>query len=187
MSDVPGVEDNDSDHSRESNWGVDWSKDVRHSVYDQDTHPSQQVHPSRFDEDSMSGGVLLYNLDCGTLEPPSPQPPSPERQGGGRENVGTERGQQSTGIGRRKKRREKRTMTSLYVRYCLACLFLFHALSFDRKDNRGHRWKDVDDTGMARSVHNHHVPSTRYRPRAGDSTRTLQDLVIWSSSTTFLS
>eukprot|EP00752_Nemacystus_decipiens_P008616 g7695.t1 len=29
---------------------------------------------------SVSGGMLLYNLDCGTLEPPSPEPPSPERQ-----------------------------------------------------------------------------------------------------------
>ncbi|CAM9261120.1 unnamed protein product, partial [Ectocarpus sp. 8 AP-2014] len=118
--DVPGDEGNGGDHSRKNNRGVDWSEDAPHSGYDQDRYPSQQAHPSRFDEDSMSGGVLLYNLDCGTLEPPSPQPPSPEQQGGGRDNVGTERGQQSTGIGRRKKRREKRTMTSLYVR----CPFL---------------------------------------------------------------
>lgn len=127
VSDVPGDEGNGRDHSRKYNRGVDWSEDAPHSGYDQDRYPSQQAHPSRFDEDSMSGGVLLYNLDCGTLEPPSPQPPSPEQQGGGRDNVGTEGGQQSTGIGRRKKRREKRTMTSLYVRYCLACLFLLHA------------------------------------------------------------
>ncbi|CBN73996.1 hypothetical protein Esi_0009_0188 [Ectocarpus siliculosus] len=118
--DVPGDEGNGGDHSRKNNRGVDWSEDAPHSGYDQDRYPSQQAHPSRFDEDSMSGGVLLYNLDCGTLEPPSPQPPSPEQQGGGRDNVGTERGQQSTGVGRRKKRREKRTMTSLYVR----CPFL---------------------------------------------------------------
>ncbi|CAM9177663.1 unnamed protein product, partial [Ectocarpus fasciculatus] len=103
--DVPAQKGNGSDNNRDDGWGVDWS---------------QQAHPSRFDEDSMSGGVLLYNLDCGTLEPPSPQPPSPERQGGGRDDVGAERGQQSTGTSRRKKRREKRTMTSLYVR----CPFL---------------------------------------------------------------
>lgn len=113
MSDVPARKGNGSDNNRDDDWGVD---------------RSQQAYPSRFDEDSMSGGVLLYNLDCGTLEPPSPQPPSPERQGSGRDDVGAERGQQCTGISRRKKRREKRTMTSLYVRYCLACLFLFHAL-----------------------------------------------------------
>ncbi|CAM9258655.1 unnamed protein product [Ectocarpus sp. 4 AP-2014] len=118
--DVPGDEGNGGDHSRKNNRGVDWSEYAPHSGYDQDRHQSQQAYPSRFDEDSMSGDVLLYNLDCGTLEPPSPQPPSPDQQGGGRDNVGTERGQQSTGIGRRKKRREKRTMTSLYVR----CPFL---------------------------------------------------------------
>lgn len=62
------------------------------------------------DGDSLSLGVLLYNLDCGTLEPPSP------------DLQGTNDGSVSGGGGgggeyrAPKTRREKRTMTSLYVR-----------------------------------------------------------------------
>lgn len=59
--------------------------------------------------------MLLYNLDCGTLEPPSPEPPSPERRGVGGDDVGPEQWQQRVSR-RRKKKREKRTMTSVYVR-----------------------------------------------------------------------
>lgn len=62
------------------------------------------------DGDSLSLGVLLYNLDCGTLEPPSP-----DLQGA---NDGSVSDGGSGGGEHRapKTRREKRTMTSLYVR-----------------------------------------------------------------------
>lgn len=74
-----------------------------------------QICSTSFDEEfSLSGGMLLYNLDCGTLEPPSPEPPSPERLGAGSDDVGPE-GRQLGGR-KKKKRREKRTMTSVYVR-----------------------------------------------------------------------
>lgn len=66
------------------------------------------------DASSVSSGMLLYNLDCGTLEPPSPEPPSPDLQGGPRGgDSDSGGGEQRRG---RRRRREKRTMTSLYVR-----------------------------------------------------------------------
>ncbi|CAM9653059.1 unnamed protein product [Ectocarpus sp. 12 AP-2014] len=183
--DVPGDEGNGGDHSRKNNRGVDWSEDAPHSGYDQDRYPAQQAHPSRFDEDSMSGGVLLYNIDCGTLEPPSPQPPSPEQQGGGRDNVGMERGQQSTGVGRRKKRKEKRTMTSLYVR----CPFLDPVKSkYAYRVPRGGRHnappplpifrEAVDSASMAAQLYSS-IASVKAKKAAGDSAvhaERLQDL-----------
>lgn len=77
---------------------------------------SSQQGPNSVGGSSMSGGMLLYNLDCGTLEPPSPEPPSPEQRGEGSAAVGPEQDGQQRGNRRRKKRREKRTMTSVYVR-----------------------------------------------------------------------
>eukprot|EP00903_Cladosiphon_okamuranus_P010537 g9967.t1 len=81
-------------------------------------HP-QESSNSFEDEHSLSGGMLLMNLDCGTLEPPSPEPPSPEWRGDEIEAVGPEQ-EHRRGSRRKKKRREKRTMTSVYVR----CPFL---------------------------------------------------------------
>lgn len=98
-----------------------------------------QVMPPSFDEEfSLSGGMLLYNLDCGTLEPPSPEPPSPERRGDGGDDVGPEGRQRG---GRKKKRREKRTMTSVYVRwrkfpfafFFCPCLTRTHAICEKKK------------------------------------------------------
>lgn len=72
---------------------------------------SRQSH----DDLSLSGGMLLRDLDGSTLEPPSPEPPSPERQG----SPGTDTG--SDGDEQQRQRRDtrgtrKRTMTSQYVR-----------------------------------------------------------------------
>lgn len=99
-----------------------WQHDCGRSIHrqatataDERTGEEPKTSSSSFDEEcSLSGGMLLYNLDSGTLEPPSPEPPSPERQGGG-EMIGVA-GEQAQGSRRRKKRREKRIMTSLYVR-----------------------------------------------------------------------
>lgn len=72
---------------------------------------SRQSH----DDLSLSGGMLLRDLDGSTLEPPSPEPPSPEQQGspGGTDTCGDGNEQQhhqETGGG------VERTMTSQYVR-----------------------------------------------------------------------
>ena len=74
---------------------------------------SRQSH----DDLSLSGGMLLRDLDGSTLEPPSPEPPSPEQQGSpgtdtctdGEEQQQQQQQQDTTD-------RRKRTMTSQYVR-----------------------------------------------------------------------
>lgn len=66
---------------------------------------------------SKSASKLLYNLDCGTLEPPSPEPPS---HGPPSVSVATkedDREYAATYERRaRKERRQKRIITSIYVR-----------------------------------------------------------------------
>ncbi|CAM9225060.1 unnamed protein product [Scytosiphon promiscuus] len=89
-----------------------------YTATDQETGEEPQASSSSFDEEfSLSGGMLLYNLDSGTLEPPSPEPPSPDQQRS--RDVDGFSAQLQRGS-RRKKRRAKRIMTSLYVR----CPFL---------------------------------------------------------------
>lgn len=93
---------------------------VQHGDGDRDGEGSgarSQESAALFDEElSVSGGMLLYNLDCGTLEPPSPEPPSPEQRGDVGDAVGPEQEPLQRGNPKRRKRREKRTMTSVYVR-----------------------------------------------------------------------
>lgn len=74
---------------------------------------SRQSH----DDLSLSGGMLLRDLDGSTLEPPSPEPPSPEQQGspGGTDTCSDGNEQQhrpETG----ERRERTMTMTSQYVR-----------------------------------------------------------------------
>lgn len=80
-----------------------------HSGHRLPTNTSTSVE----DDVSTSGSDLVIDFDCGTLVPPSPEPPSPERQGYPGESLGECFGGEKR-RGRRKK--EKRTMTSLYVR-----------------------------------------------------------------------
>ncbi|CAM9189565.1 unnamed protein product, partial [Hapterophycus canaliculatus] len=106
---------------RRSNHGIIFqrttSRQATAATYE-GTGEEPRASSSLFDEEySLSGGMLVYNLDSGTLEPPSPEPPSPERQGGHAMYSISLQQQQSS---RRKKRREKRVMTSVYVR----CPFL---------------------------------------------------------------
>ncbi|CAM9167030.1 unnamed protein product, partial [Laminaria digitata] len=72
---------------------------------------------SQNDDLSLSGGMLLHDLDGSTLEPPSLEPPSPEQQGSpGTDSCSDGEGQQQ----RDTRQQRKRTMTSQYVR----CPFL---------------------------------------------------------------
>lgn len=66
--------------------------------------------------DQSEEGAFLYNLDCGTLEPPSPEPPSLRRRSA--DWAGDAGGVDGAFRQSGRRRREKRTMTSLYVRLC---------------------------------------------------------------------
>lgn len=77
---------------------------------------------ARYSDGESSEGMPLFNLDDGTLEPPSPPgPPSAEmgNDAGGCFGYGSGSGYGGGGGSRTRggrKKREKRTMTSLYVR-----------------------------------------------------------------------
>lgn len=90
---------------------------------DNDRGPREPVDDdsrSLYDNDellSKSASKLLYNLDCGTLEPPSPEPPShgpPSLSVATKEDI---REYAATYERRaRRKRRQKRIITSIYLR-----------------------------------------------------------------------
>lgn len=66
---------------------------------------------------SKSASKLLYNLDCGTLEPPSPEPPSHGPQSVSVNTKEDDREYAATYERRaRRERRQKRIITSIYVR-----------------------------------------------------------------------
>lgn len=92
-----------------------FDREGKHKLPEEDdTRMSSEGNGDR----SLSGDMLLYNLDCGTLEPPSPEPPSPEWEGRSVGSGGSGDGDSSERLRRKwRKKRDKRTMTSLYIRY----------------------------------------------------------------------